>query len=273
MDIGSQAYKEWLTGIFDRGSGEYGLIGPNFFAHFGDRLVEHANIHEGAAVLDIACGRGASLFPAYEKVGPSGSVTGIDLSPRMLAAIQTEIDQRNIDNIRLIEMDAERLLFPSDSFDFVLCGLALFFFPDIEQALSEILRVLKPQGLFVTTTFGEEDRRWDILDDLLEAYQDKLKEVPQADRKKLNTSSEIIETLGEAGFTRIEVYTEEKEFHYQGTDEWWSSMWSHGGRALLERMEAEALDSFRKEAIQLVQGIGDEKGIPTMIQILTTRAR
>ena len=273
MDTGSQEYKEWLTGIFDRSSAEYGLIGPSFFAYFGNRLVEHAEIHQGAAVLDIACGRGASLFPASEKVGPSGSVTGIDLSPRMLAATQTEIDLRGIDNIRLVEMDAERLLFPSDCFDFALCGLALFFFPHVEQALSEILRVLKPQGWFVASTFGEEDRRWDIFEELLETYQGELREVPQADRKKLNSLSEIAKTLGEAGFTQIEVNTEEKEFHYQDADEWWSSLWSHGRRALLERMQAEALDSFREQATKLAQGIRDEKGIPALIQILITRAR
>jgi ubiquinone/menaquinone biosynthesis C-methylase UbiE len=273
MDADGQEYKEWISGVFDRGSGDYGQIGPQFFAYFGNRLVEYANIHVGATVLDIACGRGACLFPAVEKVGLSGSVIGTDLSPEMLAATQREIDQREIENIRVMKMDAEQLLFPSDSFDFVLCGLALFFFPDIDQALSEIFRVLKPQGVFVASTFGEEGRLWDDFDELVESYQDKLKEVPKAESKKLNTSSEITETLGKAGFAEIEVYTEEKEFHYRDTDEWWSSLWSHGARGLLERLEAEALESFKREALQLAQGIEDETGIPSLVQLLITRAR
>jgi O-methyltransferase/aklanonic acid methyltransferase len=273
MNVDSQEYKEWLTDIFDRSSEEYGQIGPQFIAHFGNKLVEYANIHEGAAVLDIACGRGASLFPAFEKVKPSGKVIGIDLSPEMLAETRKELDQRNTDGIRVIKMDAEQLLFPSESFDFVLCGLALFFFPHIDQALSEIYRVLKPRGVLVSSTFGEEDQRWDVFDELVASYQDELKAVPQAETSKLNTSSEIIETLGKAGFAEIEIFIEEKEFYYHDADEWWSSRWSYGSRALLERLEAKVLESFKREAFQLARGIEDEKGIPALIQVLITKAR
>lgn len=273
MNLDNHEYKAWVTDVFDRSSEEYGQIGPQFFAYFGNKLVEHANIHEGAAVLDIACGRGASLFPAVEKVGPLGSVIGIDLSLEMLAKTQMDIDHRDIDGIRLIKMDAEQLLFPSASFDFVLCGLALFFFPHIDQALMEMYRVLKPQGVLVASTFGEEDRRWDVLDELVASYRDKLKAVPQAETSKLNTSSEIIETLGKAGFTNIEILIEEKEFYYQDADEWWFSRWSHFGRAFFERMEAETLEIFRKDALQLAQRVANEKGIPSMIQVLITKAR
>ena len=129
------------------------------------------------------------------------------------------------------------------------------------------------KGVFVASTFGEEDRRWDTFDELVESYQEKFKEVPQAERKKLNTSSEIIETLGKAGFAEIEVHTEEKEFHYRDADEWWSSLWSHGGRGLLERLEDKELENFKREAFQLAQGIEDEAGIPSLIQLLITRAR
>jgi hypothetical protein len=79
--------------------------------------------------------------------------------------------------------------------------------------------------------------------------------------------------MGKAGFAEIEVFFEEKELYYQDADEWWSSLWSEGTRALLERFEAEALESFKREAFQFVQGIEDEKGIPDLVQVLITKAR
>ena len=69
------------------------------------------------------------------------------------------------------------------------------------------------------------------------------------------------------------MYTEEKEFHYRDADEWWSTLWSHASRGLLERLEAEALESFKREAFQLTLGIEDETGIASLIQLLITKAR
>jgi len=54
------------------------------FRYFGARLVEAAGVEPGDRVLDVATGRGAVLFPAAERVGPTGEVTGIDLSPEMV---------------------------------------------------------------------------------------------------------------------------------------------------------------------------------------------
>ncbi|PWT74857.1 MAG: hypothetical protein C5B60_06190 [Chloroflexi bacterium] len=61
--------KARLSGIFDRASATYGQVGPGYFAYFGERLVEHAGLAPGMHVLDVACGRGAVLFPAAQRVG------------------------------------------------------------------------------------------------------------------------------------------------------------------------------------------------------------
>ena len=69
-----------IAGVFGRAAPIYDRIGPRFFAHFGRRLVELAEVPSGARVLDVATGRGAALFAAAEAVGRHGHVTGIDLS-------------------------------------------------------------------------------------------------------------------------------------------------------------------------------------------------
>lgn len=54
---------------------------PDYWEYFGLRLVEHADIHPGAKVLDLGCGTGSSLYPAAEQVGKHGQAIGIDICP------------------------------------------------------------------------------------------------------------------------------------------------------------------------------------------------
>ncbi|MDQ3005141.1 MAG: methyltransferase domain-containing protein, partial [Chloroflexota bacterium] len=147
--------KDILQGVFTRSASSYERI--RYFPIFGQWLVETAQIPEGAKVLDVACGRGAVLFPAAERVGSGGHVTGIDLAEGMARETQMEIERRGLRQAEARQMDAEHLTFPDSSFDFALCGFSLQFFPHLEQALSEFRRVLKPNGHVTVTTWGADD--------------------------------------------------------------------------------------------------------------------
>jgi len=50
-----------LEGIFNRVAANYDSIGPNYFSYLGEKMVEYAKVNEGATLLDVACGKGASL--------------------------------------------------------------------------------------------------------------------------------------------------------------------------------------------------------------------
>src|SRR5208337_5675152 len=69
-------------------------------------------LHEGEAILDIGCGAGVDSIIAARLVGPSGSVTGIDLVPEMLARASENARLAGVDNITFQESSAERLPFP-----------------------------------------------------------------------------------------------------------------------------------------------------------------
>src|SRR4051812_24470294 len=84
MNDDTQTKKEQDAAAWSRAATTYGRVGPQFFAHFGSRLVDLTPIPTGASVLDVAAGRGAILFSAAEKVGRDGQVTGIDLSEGMV---------------------------------------------------------------------------------------------------------------------------------------------------------------------------------------------
>ena len=82
-DEGNRKRAENLR-IFSQAATIYDRIGPEIFSHLvGGSDV--ADIAASAKVLDVAAGRGALLFPAAAKVGPTGHVTAIDFSPDMVA--------------------------------------------------------------------------------------------------------------------------------------------------------------------------------------------
>jgi ubiquinone/menaquinone biosynthesis C-methylase UbiE len=95
-------------------------------------------------VLEVAIGTGLNL-PLY----PAGAkVTGIDLSPEMLEIARGRADQIGRE-VELNEADAHQLPFADASFDTVVCTYSLCNIPDPARAVSEMRRVLRPNGRFI----------------------------------------------------------------------------------------------------------------------------
>jgi ubiquinone/menaquinone biosynthesis C-methylase UbiE len=93
------------------------------------------------AVLEVAVGTGLNLglYP------PSVRLTGVDLSPEMLAVARSRAASQGR-AIDLKEADAEVLPFGDDTFDTVVCTLAMCAVPDERAAIGEMRRVLRPGG-------------------------------------------------------------------------------------------------------------------------------
>jgi SAM-dependent methyltransferase len=103
-------------------------------------------LQPGERVLDIGSGAGTDSLVAALMVGEDGHVTGIDMTPEMLAkarAAAAELGQRNVE---FVESEAERLPFPDAGFDVVISNGVIDLIPDKDAVFSEILRVLKPGG-------------------------------------------------------------------------------------------------------------------------------
>ena len=102
-------------------------------------------IQSGDRVLEVGVGTGinASLYPDHCKV------TGIDLSPKMLEKAQKRIARRRVSNVRLLQMDAEDLTFPDDSFDVVYAPYTISVVSDPVKTVHEMRRVTRPGGRFV----------------------------------------------------------------------------------------------------------------------------
>ena len=266
MTLNPQSKKDILQGVFTRSASTYEHI--RYFPIFGEWLVETAQIPKESKVLDVACGRGAVLFTAAERVGPNGHVIGIDLAEGMARETQMEIQRRGLKQAEARQMDAENLVFPDSSFDFVLCGFSLQFFPHLEQALSEFRRVLKPAGRIAVTTWGADDERWDWFEDLRTVYSASISLGSQS----LDKPEEIQGWFSQAGFINIQISTKEIDMVYLDEEEWWNMVWSISGRAGLEKLSPEDLKRLKTEAFEKVQTQKQEDGFHYRLEAFCTVA-
>ncbi len=122
------------------------------------KMIENARLAPGFEVLELATSTGSDAFLLAEQVGPTGKVTGVDLAPRMIEIAKATCSARGVQNVEFSVMDAEELGFKPNTFDAVLCKWALEQFTDSHKALKEVLRVLKPGGVFSSMVVGRAER-------------------------------------------------------------------------------------------------------------------
>lgn len=266
MDHEASAKKQALQGVFDRAAATYG--GLRYFPRLGQWLVDLAQIPAGAHVLDVACGQGAVLLPVAQQVGPQGRAIGIDLSERMVQETAARLTQLGLSQAQVLQMDAEHLEFMPATFDLVVCGFSLQFFPHLEQTLSEFRRVLKPAGRVAVTTWGDEDQRWSWYDDLRNAYQ----AVVKLGSHSLDRPDELRARFDRTGFTNIQITTKDLDMIYTDEEEWWTMQWSISGRAGLERLEPKRLEQFKAEVFERMQALRQADGFHDHLQAHCTMA-
>ena len=119
---------------------------PTLFGPCATNLIEAADPKPGERILDLGCGTGIVGRQVASRVGATGKVTGIDVSPNMLA-VPGWLGPEGVDN-RMERRDAEQLPFPDSSFDLVLCQFALMFVTNKTVALAEMRRVVTEEAAF-----------------------------------------------------------------------------------------------------------------------------
>ena len=139
----------WKRGAPARGR----ALGP-----LTELMLDLAGVTVGGRVLDLGTGTGDQALLAARRVGPGGMVLATDISASMLALTQEAARAADLPNIQTRVMDAQRLDLDSGSFDAAMARFSLQFIPDVQRALAEVRRVLKPGGRFAAVVFSAVER-------------------------------------------------------------------------------------------------------------------
>lgn len=246
-----------LAGVFGRAAVTYDTVIP-FFASFGRRLVQLADLQPGERVLDVATGRGALLFPAAAAVGPAGSVLGVDLAPEMVSGLGDDVARRSVTNAEVRQISATRLALDDASFDVVLCGFGLHLFPDADAAGAEIHRVLRPGGRCAVSAPGAPGPGWDFFGEVAAGFASRFRGPlpPPPD-----PGFDLAGLLSRAGL-RVESATElEGRFVFGDRNAFWGWAWSQGMRAWLEALSEEDLVAFREAIFERLAPLEGDGGL------------
>ena len=113
-------------------------------------ILETLSINSGDRIIDVGCGAGQLLGHLAKAVGECGEVIGLDPSADQLA--QAKSNCSDFSNVTLLEKGADETGLPDDSCDAATSTQALEYIPDVDAALDEITRVLKPGGNLVNVS-------------------------------------------------------------------------------------------------------------------------
>jgi SAM-dependent methyltransferase len=134
---------------------------------------------DGARVLDLGCGPQGCLDELSRRVGPTGSVVGVERSAEAVSMAKTMVASEGLTNVEVLERDARSTGLPPSSFDLVTSRLVLVNVPQPEQVIAEAVALAKPEGW---VAFHEADwvshlcdpplAAWDTLVDLFVTYSE-----------------------------------------------------------------------------------------------------
>lgn len=118
----------------------------SMIAPVGQALVAQSAVQPGDMIIDIGCGGGATTFDLARRVGTDGLVTGLDISPGLVAEAQHRALAQGLANAQFVVGDASKVHIPGDGFDVLFSRFGVMFFADPYAAFANMHGFLKPDG-------------------------------------------------------------------------------------------------------------------------------
>lgn len=120
---------------------------------FGNWIFSQYRIASGSRVLELGCGTGEMWRGRGGRIASLKELVLSDFSPAMVA--ESERNVGYLPNLEYRCIDIQQIPYATGSFDAVIANMMLYHVPDVDRALSEVRRVLKPDGVFYCATYGE----------------------------------------------------------------------------------------------------------------------
>ena len=105
-----------------------------------------AGLREGETVLDLGSGGGLDALLASKRVGSTGKVIGVDMTPEMIELATRNVEETGVDNIEFRKGEIENLPVDDGVVDVIISNCVINLSPDKDKVFSEAYRVLKPSG-------------------------------------------------------------------------------------------------------------------------------
>jgi len=175
----------------------------------GHLVMDRADLRVGQHVLDVGCGCGTTTLEIAKRVGPSGRVTGIDISVPMLERAVRAARAAGVANACFENADAQTYALPVEAFDILYSRFGVMFFTDPVAAFTNLCKALVPTGrlMFVCWRAAHENP-WMMVPLMAAAQHIPLPAPPAPDAPgpfAFADADRIRAILFEAGFTDVEI--------------------------------------------------------------------
>jgi SAM-dependent methyltransferase len=139
-----------------------------------NQLFERIGVVEGSRAIELGCGPLGCLEILSQRVGPKGSVVGVEISADAVAFARRYLADQKIGNVEVRQSDGKATDLPRESFDLATARLVLVNIPEPERIVREMVALVKPGGVVALheADWGLESGSLAALDRLLSVFAD-----------------------------------------------------------------------------------------------------